>query len=73
MDIRLSGYKNRNGQNGGFNLALHAIYQMNMDLGFIFKTTIMGGVYKHCSSECNMLASGYPSKHQGWGGGSIFF
>ena len=71
VDIHLYGFNIRNGMYGGIESALHVIVQANMDLGVLFKTNIMNGVYMRRSLGCNAIISETPIKHQG--GVALFF
>ena len=50
---------------------MHVIVQGNMDLGVLFKTKIMNGVYMRRSLDYNVIVSEAPIKHQG--GVSLLF
>ena len=67
VNIHLYGYNIRNAMYRGINSALRVIVQANMDLGVLFKTKIMNGVYMRRSSDCNVIVSEAPIKHQGGG------
>ena len=64
VDIHLYGYNIRDGMYGGIKSALHVIVQANMDLGVLFKTKIMNGVYMRRSLDYNVIVLAAPIKHQ---------
>ena len=65
MDINLVGYNIINGHTGGIGLVLRMMEQANTELGVLFETNIMGGIYMCLLSEYNVLTLEAPSKHQG--------
>ena len=71
VDIHLYGYHIRNGVYGGIESAMHVIEQGNVDLGVLFKTKIVNGVYMRRSLDYNLIVSEAPIKHQG--GVALFF
>ena len=71
VDIHIYGFNIRNGVYRGIDSALHVIVQANMDLGVLFKTKIMNGVYMRRSLDYNVIVSEAHTKHQG--GVALFF
>ena len=63
--IRFGSYKICNGCNGGVELALHRMVQVNMDMGVFHETNSMGVIYMQKLSGYHVLAYNAPSKHQG--------
>ena len=63
--IRFGSYNICNGCNGGLELALHRIVQVNMDMGVFHKTNSMGVICMQKPSGYHVLAYNAPSKHQG--------
>jgi hypothetical protein len=75
--VSFASFNIRSGRNGGLEVALRAMNQLGVDIGFLLKTKLTGGIYTRYSSGYSVLALTATSVQQGgialfWRGNNLY-